>query len=212
MRCTYQYQYYTVKAYEDFYYTVLDVILSKQRIINNYTYTLIYILWFNGNTLLCQIQGPRKCISGECTFTNKGLLVSLASRTSMTLDRNVCVLPLPCEEGSTLEYIWPISQATESAFSLALVVMNLGVVVALLGLVACGSCKPVVHNFTLPLCDSPEAEAAAQVALDFINAQHTHGYKYTLNQIEDIKVINKVKSSWLWWGVPATQLCFDCKE
>ncbi|XP_017327059.1 alpha-2-HS-glycoprotein 2 [Ictalurus punctatus] len=70
--------------------------------------------------------------------------------------------------------------------------MNLGVVVALLGLVACGSCKPVVHNFTLPLCDSPEAEAAAQVALDFINAQHTHGYKYTLNQIEDIKVINKV--------------------
>ncbi|MCJ8731967.1 hypothetical protein PDJAM_G00205540 [Pangasius djambal] len=70
--------------------------------------------------------------------------------------------------------------------------MNLGVVVALLGLVACSSCKPVVHNFTLPLCDSPEAEAAAQVALDFINAQHTHGYKYTLNQIEDIKVINKV--------------------
>ncbi|KAF4089514.1 hypothetical protein AMELA_G00067200 [Ameiurus melas] len=70
--------------------------------------------------------------------------------------------------------------------------MNLGVVVALLGLVACGSCKPVVHNFTLALCDSPEAEAATQVALDFINAQHTHGYKYTLNQIEDIKIINEV--------------------
>lgn len=73
--------------------------------------------------------------------------------------------------------------------------MNLRVVVvALWGLVACGSCKPVTHNITLPLCDSPEAEAAAQVALDFINAQHTHGYKYALNQIEDIKVINKVKS------------------
>ncbi|KAG7329785.1 hypothetical protein KOW79_006007 [Hemibagrus wyckioides] len=69
--------------------------------------------------------------------------------------------------------------------------MNLGFVIALLGLVAFGSCKPTGQNFTLPLCDSPEAEAAAQVALDFINAQHTHGYKYTLNQIEDIKVINK---------------------
>ncbi|KAK3546575.1 hypothetical protein QTP70_029958 [Hemibagrus guttatus] len=76
-------------------------------------------------------------------------------------------------------------------FSLPLVVMNLGFVVALLGLVAFGSCKPAGQNFTLPLCDSPEAEAAAQVALDFINAQQTHGYKYTLNQIEDIKVINK---------------------
>lgn len=72
--------------------------------------------------------------------------------------------------------------------------MNPRVVVTLLGLVACGSCRPdKKHNFTLPLCDSPEAEAATQVALDFINAQHTHGYKYTLNQIEDIKVINKVK-------------------
>ncbi|TSL47733.1 Alpha-2-HS-glycoprotein [Bagarius yarrelli] len=71
--------------------------------------------------------------------------------------------------------------------------MNLSVVVTLLGLVLCGLCKPAIHNnFTFPLCDSPEAEAAAQVALDFINAQHTHGYKYTLNQIEDIKVINKV--------------------
>ncbi|XP_026998229.1 alpha-2-HS-glycoprotein 2 [Tachysurus fulvidraco] len=76
--------------------------------------------------------------------------------------------------------------------------MNLGFVVALLGLVACGSCKPVGHNFTLPLCDSPEAEAAAQEALNFINAQHTHGYKYTLNQIEDIKVINKVDGTHIY--------------
>ncbi|XP_053356059.1 alpha-2-HS-glycoprotein 2 [Clarias gariepinus] len=69
--------------------------------------------------------------------------------------------------------------------------MNLGVVVVLLGLVAYGSCFPGKHNISLPLCDSPEAEAAAQAALDFINAQHTHGYKYTLNEIEDIKVFNK---------------------
>lgn len=81
-----------------------------------------------------------------------------------------------------------------SAFLLPRSAMNLGFVVALLGLVAYGSCKPVGHNFTRPLCDSPEAEAAAQVALNIINAQHTHGYKYTLNQIEDIKVINKVKT------------------
>lgn len=73
--------------------------------------------------------------------------------------------------------------------------MNLVVVVvALLGLVVRGSCKPVMYNLTPLPCDSAEAEAAAQVALDFINAQHTHGYKYTLNQIEDINVINKVKS------------------
>lgn len=110
----------------------------------------------------------------------------------MPLVRNLCVLPLPCDEGSTVDYICPVSQATESAFSLVLIMMNLGVVVTLLGLVACGLSKPVTHNFTLPLCDSPEAEAAAQASLDFINAQHTHGYKYTLNQIEDIKVINKV--------------------
>lgn len=81
-----------------------------------------------------------------------------------------------------------------SFFPLPLVAMNLGFVITLLGLVAFGSCKPTGQNFTLPLCNSPEAEAAAQVALDFINAQHTHGYKYTLNQIEDIKVINKVMS------------------
>ncbi|XP_062337395.1 alpha-2-HS-glycoprotein 2 isoform X1 [Osmerus eperlanus] len=42
--------------------------------------------------------------------------------------------------------------------------------------------------FHLP-CDSPEAEAAALVAQDYLNAQHTHGYKYALNQIEEIKII-----------------------
>uniref|UniRef100_A0A3B4YCZ6 Alpha-2-HS-glycoprotein 2 n=1 Tax=Seriola lalandi dorsalis TaxID=1841481 RepID=A0A3B4YCZ6_SERLL len=41
----------------------------------------------------------------------------------------------------------------------------------------------------LPLCDSPEAEEAALVALDYLNAQHTHGYKYALNRIEEIKVL-----------------------
>ena len=41
-------------------------------------------------------------------------------------------------------------------------------------------------------CDSPEAEAAALVAQDYLNAQHTHGYKYALNQIEEIKIITTV--------------------
>ncbi|TWW72817.1 Alpha-2-HS-glycoprotein Fetuin-A [Takifugu flavidus] len=42
---------------------------------------------------------------------------------------------------------------------------------------------------TRPLCDSAEAEEAALAAQDYLNGQHTHGYKYTLNRIEDIKVM-----------------------
>ncbi|XP_038574378.1 alpha-2-HS-glycoprotein 2 [Micropterus salmoides] len=43
-------------------------------------------------------------------------------------------------------------------------------------------------NVLRPLCDSPEAEEAALVAQDYLNAQHTHGYKYALNKIDDIKI------------------------
>uniref|UniRef100_A0A8C2WUY6 Alpha-2-HS-glycoprotein 2 n=1 Tax=Cyclopterus lumpus TaxID=8103 RepID=A0A8C2WUY6_CYCLU len=46
-------------------------------------------------------------------------------------------------------------------------------------------------NVVRPQCDSPEAEEAALVAQDFLNAQHTHVYKYALNQIEDIKIYTK---------------------
>ncbi|XP_030608588.1 alpha-2-HS-glycoprotein-like [Archocentrus centrarchus] len=46
-------------------------------------------------------------------------------------------------------------------------------------------------NIRRPLCDSPEAEQAALVAQDYLNAQHQHGYKYILNRIEDIKVYTK---------------------
>ncbi|XP_047444697.1 alpha-2-HS-glycoprotein-like [Mugil cephalus] len=42
-----------------------------------------------------------------------------------------------------------------------------------------------------PPCDSPEAEEAALAAQDYLNAQHTHGYKYALNRIEEIKVFTK---------------------
>uniref|UniRef100_A0A3B3XDJ0 Cystatin fetuin-A-type domain-containing protein n=1 Tax=Poecilia mexicana TaxID=48701 RepID=A0A3B3XDJ0_9TELE len=43
-------------------------------------------------------------------------------------------------------------------------------------------------NILLPECDSLEAEEAALVAQDHLNAQHTHGYKYALNRIEEIKI------------------------
>uniref|UniRef100_A0A3B5Q140 Alpha-2-HS-glycoprotein 2 n=1 Tax=Xiphophorus maculatus TaxID=8083 RepID=A0A3B5Q140_XIPMA len=43
-------------------------------------------------------------------------------------------------------------------------------------------------SILLPECDSVEAEEAALVALDYLNAQHTHGYKYALNRIEDFKI------------------------
>lgn len=39
-----------------------------------------------------------------------------------------------------------------------------------------------------PACDSPEAEEAALAAQEYLNGQHAHGYKYTLNRIEDIEV------------------------
>lgn len=42
-------------------------------------------------------------------------------------------------------------------------------------------------------CDSAEAEAAALAAQDYLNGQHAHGYKYTLNRIEDIKVMVTVR-------------------
>nr|XP_040028132.1 alpha-2-HS-glycoprotein-like [Gasterosteus aculeatus aculeatus] len=46
-------------------------------------------------------------------------------------------------------------------------------------------------NVIKPKCDSFEAEEAALVAQDYLNAQHTHGYKYALNRVEDIKIYTK---------------------
>ncbi|XP_059915907.1 alpha-2-HS-glycoprotein-like isoform X2 [Gadus macrocephalus] len=45
---------------------------------------------------------------------------------------------------------------------------------------------PIVSR---PPCDSPDIEAVAMVAQDYLNGQHTHGYKYVLNRIEDVKII-----------------------
>lgn len=48
-------------------------------------------------------------------------------------------------------------------------------------------------NVLRPSCDSAEAEEAALAAQDYLNGQHAHGYKYTLNRIEDIKVMVTVR-------------------
>ncbi|XP_037314094.2 alpha-2-HS-glycoprotein-like [Pungitius pungitius] len=66
--------------------------------------------------------------------------------------------------------------------------MNFLTTTLILGLVA-GLWAQI--NVIRPKCDSVEAEEAALVAQDYLNAQHTHGYKYVLNRIEDIKIHTK---------------------
>ncbi|XP_003225747.1 alpha-2-HS-glycoprotein [Anolis carolinensis] len=46
---------------------------------------------------------------------------------------------------------------------------------------------PLVSS--LPDCDDPESEAAANFAVDHINSHSLHGYKYTLSRIENVKVL-----------------------
>ncbi|NWR36573.1 FETUA protein, partial [Tachuris rubrigastra] len=38
-------------------------------------------------------------------------------------------------------------------------------------------------------CDDPESEAAAEVAVNYINGHSHHGYKFALNRIEDVRVV-----------------------
>lgn len=72
--------------------------------------------------------------------------------------------------------------------------MKLWAMFAVLGLLVMGTwAQGVMPTVDLPPCDSPEAEAAALVAEDYLNAQHTHGYKYVLNRIEKIKIISSVR-------------------
>ncbi|NXI20036.1 FETUA protein, partial [Irena cyanogastra] len=40
-------------------------------------------------------------------------------------------------------------------------------------------------------CDDPESEAAAEAAVNYINGQSHHGYKFALNRIEDIRVVRQ---------------------
>uniref|UniRef100_A0A8D0EKF0 Cystatin fetuin-A-type domain-containing protein n=1 Tax=Strix occidentalis caurina TaxID=311401 RepID=A0A8D0EKF0_STROC len=41
-------------------------------------------------------------------------------------------------------------------------------------------------------CDDPESEAAAEVAVSYINGHSHHGYKFALNRIENIRVLPQV--------------------
>ncbi|NWI96172.1 FETUA protein, partial [Pitta sordida] len=38
-------------------------------------------------------------------------------------------------------------------------------------------------------CDDPESEAAAEVAVNYINGRSHHGYKFTVNRIKDVHVV-----------------------
>ncbi|NWR07286.1 FETUA protein, partial [Paradoxornis webbianus] len=40
-------------------------------------------------------------------------------------------------------------------------------------------------------CDDPESEAAAEIAVNYINGHSHHGYKFALNRIEDIRVVHQ---------------------
>ncbi|XP_010900295.3 alpha-2-HS-glycoprotein 2 [Esox lucius] len=73
----------------------------------------------------------------------------------------------------------------------SLLMMSFLAFVVVLGLLTGTGGHLQPYNVTRPLCDSAEAEAAALVAQDYLNSQHTHGYKYALNQIDDIKIISK---------------------
>ncbi|KAG9330719.1 hypothetical protein JZ751_015376 [Albula glossodonta] len=57
-----------------------------------------------------------------------------------------------------------------------------------LGLLA-GAWSQVASPVLRPDCDSPEVEEAALAAQDYMNSQLTHGYKYALNQIDEVKTI-----------------------
>lgn len=72
--------------------------------------------------------------------------------------------------------------------------MQLCATLTVLGLLVMGSqAQGVMPTVSFPPCDSPEAEAAALVAQDFLNAQHTHGYKHVLNQIDEFKIVSRVR-------------------
>ncbi|XP_065528705.1 alpha-2-HS-glycoprotein [Lathamus discolor] len=62
--------------------------------------------------------------------------------------------------------------------------------VALILLVQLAIHKAVPAAPPAPLgCDDPESEAAAEVAVNYINGHSQHGYKFALNRIENIRVL-----------------------
>ena len=70
--------------------------------------------------------------------------------------------------------------------------MSIAVTLVLVAVGAQGLPPVGLPSVSRPPCDSPDVEAVATVAQDYLNSQHTHGYKYVLNRIEDVKVITTV--------------------
>uniref|UniRef100_A0A8C4IVB6 Alpha 2-HS glycoprotein n=1 Tax=Dromaius novaehollandiae TaxID=8790 RepID=A0A8C4IVB6_DRONO len=67
------------------------------------------------------------------------------------------------------------------------------VLVALILLVQLPIHKAVPTAPPPPLgCDDPESEAAAELAVNYINDHSHHGYKFALNRIENVRVIPQV--------------------
>uniref|UniRef100_A0A8C4YYE1 Cystatin fetuin-A-type domain-containing protein n=1 Tax=Gadus morhua TaxID=8049 RepID=A0A8C4YYE1_GADMO len=80
-----------------------------------------------------------------------------------------------------------------SCIAVTLVLVALGAQGLPPGGLPLGGLPPVgLPIFSRPPCDSPDIEAVAMVAQDYLNGQHTHGYKYVLNRIEDVKIITTV--------------------
>ncbi|XP_036453086.1 alpha-2-HS-glycoprotein 2 [Colossoma macropomum] len=128
------------------------------------------------------------------------LLPEAAHAVCTTLVRSVHIYPAHVRKGKVqgingkqamhrVTFTQQVQLSSTKAFTAALL-MKLQATLAVLGLLLVGSWAklPPLPNVTLPSCHSPEAHEGAQAALDFINSQHTHGYKYALNQIEDIKI------------------------
>uniref|UniRef100_A0AAY4A7X6 Cystatin fetuin-A-type domain-containing protein n=1 Tax=Denticeps clupeoides TaxID=299321 RepID=A0AAY4A7X6_9TELE len=88
-------------------------------------------------------------------------------------------------------YVYPVNSSVtkvQTIYNTDAVHSILCVVLGLLVAVAWAQKQP--KGVQAP-CDSPEAEKAALFSQDFLNAQHTHGYKYTLNQIDDFKIATR---------------------
>lgn len=82
-------------------------------------YTYCDRLQKQGSSLCCAIlKDPGSACQVNVLLQISTIPVGLSSPASMTLVSNVCIVSLPCDEGSTLEYILPISQAPKSALTL----------------------------------------------------------------------------------------------
>ncbi|XP_028650397.1 alpha-2-HS-glycoprotein [Erpetoichthys calabaricus] len=69
--------------------------------------------------------------------------------------------------------------------------MHLHALLLLVALVGSREGAVMQNIFSFPPCDSPQVEEAAFAAVKHINSHHYHGYKYVLNRIEKVKMVDK---------------------